>query len=379
MKTDQKYDAIILGSGIAGLGAAYALVRRGKKVLIISSKIPLKGESTPASAGILDPFLESASPKHPFFKLKKKAFLKLPRQFREIERESGIKTGYAQTGMFFTALNLAEEQKLKSRLAMHKPAGIPVKWIGRVQALRYWPYLGENIRGVLFYPTLGRVFPAQFQHALSRIVRRRGATILGIKGRVSLLVEKRQASGVIIDKKKINALSVINAGGSWADQMRFSKLRFPIFPVRGQILLVRGNTKKLKTVAHSAGGIYIVPWAPGTCLLGSTVERVGFKASVQASVLKSIHREAAEMIPALKGCKPIKNWAGLRPCSKDHLPLLGKTAIRGYYMASSYYRSGIVISLYAGELLADGIFGKGFSKELEPFSPLRFQHPKNKK
>jgi len=372
MNADQKYDVIILGSGIAGLGVAYGLVRRGKKVLLLSPKKPLKGESTPASAGILDPFLESASPKHPFFRLKKKAFLKLPRQFREIERESGMKIGYARTGMFFTALNKAEEQKLKSRLAMHKPAGIPVQWVAREQALRQWPYLGDAVRGVLFYPTLGRVFPAQFRNALRCIVKRRGATELGIKGRVKLLVEKGRVAGVVLDKKKITAPSVINAGGCWADQIKFSPLRVPVFPVRGQVVVVRGNVKKLKTVAHSAGGIYIVPWEPGTCLLGSTVERVGFKASVEASVLKKIRREAAQMIPALNSFQPVTSWAGLRPCSEDQLPILGKTAVKGYYMAAGYYRSGIVISLYAGELLAKGIVGKGFSKELVPFSPSRF-------
>lgn len=373
MMTEKKYDAIILGSGIAGLGAAYALVQRGKKILIVSPKKPLRGESTPASAGILDPFLESASPNHPFFQLKKKAFLKLPQQLLEIERESGIKTGYARTGMFFTALNLADEEKLKVRLVLHKPAGIPVKWVGHAQALRTWPYLEKGIRGVLFYPTISRVFPAHFQKALRRIVCRRGAVMLEPKGRVRLLLKNGRAAGVIVGKNKIPSSCVINACGSWADDARLSALRYPIFPVRGQVIVMRGNTQKLKTVIHSARDIYIVPWKKGTCLLGSTVERVGFKATVQAAALKKIYRGASEIIPQLKFFKPVKSWAGLRPCSEDHLPILGKTAIKGYYMAASYYRSGIVISLYAGELLAEGIFGKGFSKELSPYSPMRFQ------
>jgi len=373
MKTGQNYDAIIIGSGISGLGAAYALVKRGKKVLIISPEIPLKGESTPASAGILDPFLESASPKHPFFELKKKAFLKLPRQLQAIERESGKKTGYMKTGMLFTALSREDERKLKARMARHQLAGIPIQWLDRSDALRRWPYLDKAIRGVLHYPTLGRVFPAELQKALTRIVLRQGATKVSVKKQVKLFLEQDQVAGVVVDQKKVFASHVINAGGSWADQLGLSKLRFPVFPVRGQVVVVRGKTKNIKQVVHSAGGIYIVPWARGTYLLGSTVENVGFIPAVQKAMLKKIQRDASAMIPELKACQPIQNWAGLRPCSKDHLPLLGKTAIKGYYMAAGYYRSGIVISLYAGELLAEGIFGKGFSNDLKPFSPLRFQ------
>jgi len=373
MKTEQPYDAIILGSGIAGLGAAYALVRRGQKILLVSPQKRLKGESTPASAGILDPFLESASPSSPFFRLKKKAFLKLPRQLQEIERESGVKTGYARTGMLFTALTLVEEKKLKKRLASHKPAGIPVRWLDRSKALRQWPCLDQGIRGVLFYPTLGRVFPARFQRALRVIVKRRGGTIVGARDKVKLIIEQGKVLGIRLDGKTILARHVINAGGSWADQSRFSDLRFPIFPIRGQVLIVKGTVKKMKTVVHSAGGTYIVPWEKGTYLLGSTVEKAGFLPTVQKPVLQKIHRAAARMIPEIQSCKPVNSWAGLRPCSEDHLPILGKTAIKSYYMAAGYYRSGIVISLYAGELLAEGLLGKGFSRELAFFSPRRFE------
>lgn len=371
-KKTREYDAIIIGTGIAGLGAAYALVRRGKKILLITTKQPLKGESTPASAGILDPFLESASPENAFFEFKKKAFLKLPGQIKSIEREAGMKTGYCRTGMLFAAFNVLEEKKLKARLVSHRPSGIPVRWFDKTQSLRTWPALGRGVRGALFYPTLGRVFPDKLQKAIYRIVIRRGARVLRAQTKIRLLIENGRVSGVVLNGKKIASRSIINAGGSWADAMGFSTLRFPIFPVRGQVLIVRGKTKKTIPVVHSAGGIYIVPWQKGTYLLGSTVEKAGFNAAVQSSVLRKIHRQAAGMIPEMWGFKPLRSWAGLRPCSQDHLPLLGKTGIKGYYMAAGYYRSGIVVSLHAGELLAQGLFGKRFSKELVPFSPLRF-------
>lgn len=372
MKQDKPYDAIILGNGIAGLGAAYALVGRGKKVLLVAPKKKVKGESTPASAGILDPFLESASPDHPFFRLKKKAFLGLPKQFRKIEKESGIRIGYARTGMLFTALTKTEENQLRKRMALHKPAGIPLKWLGKSEALRKWPYLSKDILGVLYYPTLGRVFPGQLQKALQKIVSLRGAKTVHADGRIRLLLENGQTSGLLLGKKRIRSSRVINASGCWADALRITQLRFPIFPVRGQVVVVRGKAENIKTVVHSAGGTYIVPWEQGTCLLGSTVERAGFNPSVQPAALKKIHRSAAGLIPDLRTFKPTRHWAGLRPCSVDHLPILGKTAIKGYYMAASYYRSGIVISLYAGELLAEGLFSKRFPEEMKPFSPLRF-------
>ncbi len=376
MRPAKTFDAIILGGGIAALGAARALLRRRKKVLILAPKKPLAGEATPASAGILDPFLESADPHQPFFKLKKAAFRRLPAEIRRIERESGVRTGYRRTGMFFTALNPAEEKKLKARLRAHRPSGIPIRWLTRAQALKRWPFLGPDVRGVLFYPTIAQIFPALLQKALKKVVTaragRHGAVWQGIGRTMRLHIQKGRVAGVSTGGRLFFADCVINAGGSWAGNSGISPWRLPIFPVRGQIVVVRGQGLKLQSVIHSAGGIYIVPWSQNHYLLGSTVEKAGFKATVQPKTLQRIRQGAAQLVPRLKTFKAVQAWAGLRPCSADHLPVLGKTPLAGYYMAAAYYRSGIVIGLYAGELLARAIDEKKIPAELQPFSPMRW-------
>jgi len=367
-----KYDAIVVGAGIAGLGAAYGLVLQKKKVLILTRQKKIAGESTPASAGILDPFLESSSPKHPFFKLKRAAFLELPKEIKKIEKLSGLSTGYQRTGVLFAALTARETKVLKARFQRHRGAGIPLEWVDPKTALTRWPYLSKHVRRVLYYPTLGRVFPAKLQRSLHRALNKSGVQTVAVSGPVKTVLRHNQVVGIKAGKHFFESSHVVNACGSWADQASLSPLKFPVYPVRGQVTVVRGQVKSLSQVVHSADGNYVVPWEKGTYLLGATVENKGFLPYVDAKSLGSIRRSAESVIPKIQSLKRGHSWAGLRPCTNDQRPLLGKTAIKGYYMASGYYRSGVVISIYAGRLLAKVISGRGFAKELRFFDPMRF-------
>lgn len=371
----RQFDAIVLGGGIAGLGVVQALVRRSKKVLVITPSKALAGEATPASAGIIDPFLESSDIRSPFFKLKEKSAGLLPRQIRRLEKETGIKSGYARTGMFFAATNETECQRLKQRWKRHQSSKTPPVWMNRTQALKHWPVLGPKVLGVLYYPAIARVFPARLQQILKKNVSRKNVIWKKASGTIRLLQSKGQVLGVLMNGRDYRAPHVVNAAGSWAG--RVTPWPVPLFPVRGQVQVVRARQVALGSVAHSAGGIYAVPWEKGSFLLGSTVEKAGFKAKTDRRTLDKIQQRAAEILPLLQKSPVVQRWAGLRPCSRDHLPGLGKTPLKGYYMACGYYRSGIVIGMHAGELLVRGIYGKSFPREILPFSPMRWF--KNKK
>jgi len=68
---------------------------------------------------------------------------------------------------------------------------------------------------------------------------------------------------------------------------------------------------------------YVVPRADGRVICGSTLEFAGFDKQVTADGLCRILGMALELCPAL-GSAPVDSmWAGLRPWTEDHLPLLG--------------------------------------------------------
>lgn len=339
--TPAKYDVVILGGGIAGLGVAIPLARAGKKVLVLERK-NLKGQSTPAAGGILDPVLEM-HPKHPLLPLCLKAAHEYPSRIRGLMRRTGMDVGYKKTGMFYAAFNAAEKKILKKREAWQKKSGLRVRWLEPAQILKREPALAKNIVGGIEYSDIARIQPKKLHQAL-----RRDAELAG----VHFSSDSGLAEGSI----------VVNALGSWAGLKRL-----PIQPVRGQIEIIRSGLK-IKTILHTVNGGYIVPWDPGTYLLGSTVEFAGYKPKVTAMGLKSIRKRTEKLVPALRGAKTVETWSGLRPFSKTGLPIIGLTA-PGHYLACGYYRSGILIGMTAGELLAKNILTGKTPPLLRPFDP----------
>lgn len=361
------YDMIVIGDGIAGWAAALGLARCRKKILVIG-KTGIQGGSTAHAAGILDPFLEM-NQGSPLFKLAQEALFSYPRWVRSLG-VSLEEAGYKTVGMIYIAMNGAQEKELRRRLTWQKKTGIPVRWLSASQVLAREPQVSRNLRGGLFYPSIPRVQPEKLMKALRASARKKGVRILMSKSSAKLVISRERVQGVNLEGRFLKSKAVIQASGAWAG---VSGTPLPVKPVRGQILIVKKGKSKISSILHSMDGGYIVPWDAGTLLLGSTVELAGFKPQTTSQGLLSIRRRTEKIVPALKTAKILRTWAGLRPFPKGRLPIIGPTGVKGLYGAAGYYRSGILISGLAGELLAKGIVTGRMPRPLRPFSAKRFK------
>lgn len=376
MKTlmNQQNTVIVVGAGMAGLGAAAGLARAGRHVIVLSAD--RKGASSPAAGGILDPFLEM-SPGHPLFQISREAFFRYPEMIRRIEAETGKSAGYKKTGMLFIAMNHDHMKELEKRYAWQRKTGIPVRWRSRVEVLKKDPAVTSKLLAGLFYPTVARVHPGQLTAVLQAYAESLGAKFIRITGSPVILMKQKKVVGVKAGKKRFYAGAVINATGAWAGLGEIGP-KLPVSPAKGQILLVRSK-QKISTILHSLDGGYIVPWeAPRAkkgfqnYLLGSTVEHAGFNAKTTACGLEKVFKKNAVIMPGLTNSKRIDAWSGLRPFSKKRVPLIGPSKIKGLYHAAGYYRSGILIACYAGELLAKAIVSGKMPRRIKPFDPRKF-------
>jgi glycine oxidase len=118
--------------------------------------------------------------------------------------------------------------------------------------------------------------------------------------------------------------------------------------------------------------IYIVPRNDGRIVAGATVERAGFDKSVTAGAVEKILHAAIELAPSLAEARIEETWAGLRPDSPDHLPILGATDLEGLLMATGHFRSGILLTPVTARLIADWVTKQTVSVDWERYSPMRF-------
>jgi len=116
-------------------------------------------------------------------------------------------------------------------------------------------------------------------------------------------------------------------------------------------------------------GDYLVPRRDGRILAGSTVEHVGFDRSVTPGGLAQIGAAVARMTPALARARIERTWAGLRPDTPDHLPVLGEVR-PGLLAATGHFRSGVMLAPVTGEIVLELLRG-GSQRDLSPFLPWR--------
>jgi glycine oxidase len=143
-----------------------------------------------------------------------------------------------------------------------------------------------------------------------------------------------------------------------------------IVPVRGQIVSLDAPRPAQAIVWGTDA--YLVPKRDGSLVVGATAERVGFDCRVTADGVRVLLDAATRLLPQLAGAGFRGAWAGLRPDTPDHLPLVGPVpGLEGVVIAAGHYRNGVLLAPPTGRLVADGLLGKGWAEPA--FAPARFR------
>ena len=119
----------------------------------------------------------------------------------------------------------------------------------------------------------------------------------------------------------------------------------------------------------------------GTALLGSSRQHVGFDREVEISVAGAIARRAARFFPVLRDARALRVYAGLRPLTPDHVPIIGPFAeAPNICVATGHEGAGIGLAPATGELVAELVHGRavGDPDRLVLARPLRPGCPRDR-
>jgi sarcosine oxidase subunit beta len=75
----------------------------------------------------------------------------------------------------------------------------------------------------------------------------------------------------------------------------------------------------------------------------------------------------------IRDIKVIRSYAGLRPFTPDHLPIISETEVPGFYVAAGHEGDGIGLSLITGKLISQMICGEAPEIPIEALKFSRFK------
>jgi sarcosine oxidase subunit beta len=115
------------------------------------------------------------------------------------------------------------------------------------------------------------------------------------------------------------------------------------------------------------------PTEHGNFLIGSSREFAGFNRRCNHHVLELMARRALRFFPTIRNIHIIRSYAGLRPHTPDHLPIVSAVpAVPGLYIAAGHEGDGIGLAPITGKLISEMIVGEPTSIATEPLKLHRF-------
>lgn len=364
--------AVIVGGGIIGGAIAWRLARDGVAATVLE-RGRLGREASWAAAGMIAPQAEAQSAGL-FFDLCMAGRRVFAATVERLAADSGVDPEYDAQGILYLALDAAEHAELTARARWHRECGALVEELSPAEARRLEPAISPAVVHALHFPDNRRVDNRKLTQAYVAAALAAGAAFRENARVDAIVTAGGRATGVRLDDgARLDADLVIIAAGAWSHEIRgLEGDRVRLFPVRGQILCFEARPRLLGPALFSPRG-YLVPRRDGRILAGSTMEEAGYDQSVTLAGIEKIARGVAAMAPAIGELRFREAWAGLRPATRDLLPVLGPSPTApNVIWATGHYRSGILLSALTGEVIADLVAGRRPAIDPAPFSAARF-------
>ncbi len=366
----KKFDVAIAGGGVIGGAIALELARAGLRVGVFDCQQPGQ-EASWASAGILSP-----APENPgmiaIVPLGKASLSLYPEFIARVEEISGKSAGFRPKGTLEALFSQDAKAELSTIIALHHGLGLKAEPLRAEDARELEPALSAEVEAAVLRPDEASVDNRALTGAVLEAAQRSGAEFFPGNGAREIWHAGKRCAGLVVQNENVEAKWTIIAAGCFSAAIKDAAAYAPVRPVKGQMAALSAEDLMIERVLWS-DKIYLVPRNDGRIIAGATVERVGFDKRTTAGGIQKILSAAIELAPSLANARVEETWAGLRPDSPDHLPILGPTDVEGLLMATGHFRSGILLTPITARLVREWITEQRVSLDWDRFSPLRFQ------
>ncbi|HLF13785.1 MAG TPA: FAD-dependent oxidoreductase [Bacteroidota bacterium] len=412
-------DVLIIGAGAVGLSIAYYLRQEGLSVRIVEKDFPGAGSSLKncglicpshyvplAHPGVITAGLKwMLDPVSPFYVkpridmgliswlLKFREASRVERSnrsmpllfmlndlsanlYREIAARKIFTFEYDEKGLLLV-YNTPEgrEENLKEAEVGLK-FGIPIKEVKAADIGGIDPNLKLKSGGAFHYGTDTHMSPQKFVEGMAAHVVKDGVEIATGAGVTGIDARDGTISAVRTTKGEFRAKEYVLAGGAWSQNLvRSLGLKLPIQPAKGYSITFPRTPDMFSTpMILTERKVAITPLGDQV-RYGGTLELTGFNLSINMRRVQAIANTVPVYLENVRvpAFSESDVWSGLRPCSPDGLPYVGRTQkFKNLVTAAGHAMLGITLSPVTGKLVSEIVTGKTPSIDCTLLRPDRF-------
>ncbi len=412
--SSEKDRVLVVGGGVIGLCSAYSLLRAGREVLVLERDVEGGDSCSTGNAGMVVPshfvplaapgvvtqglrwlfdgespfwvrprlslelarwgwlFLRNATEKHvrSSATLLRDLNLESRRLFGELEEEGSF--GLQKRGLLMlceTEKMLEEEGKMAERA---RGLGLVAEVCDGERLKELDPEIEMKAAGGIWHGQDCHLDPRRFLAELRKRILGEGGEL-----RFGCEVAGVEDGGVVLRSgEKVKGREIVLAGGAWTPEVaRSVGLRLPMQAGKGYSLTMKAPAQ-LPRLCSILGEAKVTMTPMGSQVrFAGTMEIGGNSLKVSPRRVLGIVKSACRVFPQFKqedfvGVKP---WAGLRPCSPDGLPYLGKVPGReNVIVATGHSMMGLSLGPVTGKLVAEMVVGDEASVDVGKLAVGRF-------
>ncbi|MEK6780468.1 MAG: FAD-dependent oxidoreductase [Bacteroidota bacterium] len=409
----------IIGGGIIGLSSAYYLNKSGHKVTIIDQS-DLKDGCSFGNAGMIVPshFIPLATPGmiskgirwmfsstspfyvrprmsgdlikwgYQFYKHSTKEHVEraIPAlkeisllskaMYQHLSKDLPFDFGYKERGLMMLYQNAETEKEETETAHLANKIGIEAHILNAEEVQKLEPDVEVKVRGGVYFPGDAHLTPQVLVSQLISLLKDRRVTFEIQTTVLDFVIESERIKLIKTNKGDFAFDEVIIAAGSWSGLLS-AKLNLSLLMQagKGYSFTLQNVEKNIRIPSIFLEARVAITPMGNTLRFGGTMEISGIDHTINMNRVKGIVDSIPKYYSEMKVAMPEKKnvWQGLRPCSPDGLPYIGRSIrINNLVLATGHSMMGLSLGPGTGKLISEIINQEKTSINVSAFDPERF-------
>lgn len=413
----ERADVVIIGGGVIGLSVAYYAASKGADVILLE-KGELGSGSSSGNAGLVVPshfeplqtpgnireslthmfdpasffgvkprldltflywltrFGLSCSKRHYDYAIH--AISSLNRESLnahfELAQSAHGEYEFVQRGMLMLCLDSARLQEARKMSARARSVGVEARQVSRSEVVHMEPNVGKRVVGGVYFRDDARLEPALFLRWLARQLETRKVRVFPQTEVYDFRKTGNRLQTILTTKGEFKAEQIVLAAGAWLNSLgHVLGVRLPIEGGKGiSLTFHHPDTSVRLPLILDEHHVAVSPFS-GALRLTGVLELAGLDMTLKPKRVNGILRSTRRYLPMIEHMTPDVIWRGLRPCTPDGLPLIGRLkTLKNVLVAGGHDMKGVSLGPVTGKYVAKLLGGESLGEMEKTLSPNRF-------
>jgi len=247
--------------------------------------------------------------------------------------------------------------QFKKNVALQTQFGLKVEWLEPCASRKAVPSISlDGLMSATYYDKDGHLNPFHTTQAYAMACKRKGVDIELFTQLVGIKTEHDAIKAAITNKGVIECEYIVNAAGGWSQIIgNMAGVSIPTYSERHQILITEPIEPLFRPMVMSFYHNFYTQQEPNGAIIMGIGDPNEPKEINYGNTYRFLHKMASvvtAVLPPLKQARVVRQWAGMYNMSPDKTPIIGKSPIKGFFIACGFSGHGFMIAPMTSTLVA---------------------------